>query len=84
MVELLPLELPEDLQFVEDLLHQFNKRTGSLVAADLLKDWPAQASKFVKVSVPCIKMYLIILLASCLLKSIVHGTLSTVHQSPLH
>lgn len=49
MVELLPLELPEDLQFVEDLLHQFNKRTGSLVAADLLKDWPAQASKFVKV-----------------------------------
>lgn len=50
MVELLPLELSEDLQFVEDLLREFNEKTGSLLAADLLKDWPAQASKFVKVS----------------------------------
>lgn len=50
MVELLPLESPEDLQFVENLLRKFNEKTGSLVAADLLKDWPAQASKFVKVS----------------------------------
>ena len=51
MVELLPLEMSEDLAFVEDLLHQFHDKTGSLVAADLLKDWPAQASKFVKVTV---------------------------------
>lgn len=51
MVELLPLELPEDQQFVEDLLREFNEKTGSLVAADLLQDWPAQASKFVKVCV---------------------------------
>lgn len=49
MVELLPLEMSEDLSLVEDLLHQFHDKTGSLVAADLLKDWPAQASKFVKV-----------------------------------
>ena len=56
-MELLPLELSEDLALVEDLLHQFHDKTGSLVAADLLKDWPAQASKFVKVM--CCLMYFI-------------------------
>ncbi|XP_069156175.1 uncharacterized protein [Procambarus clarkii] len=48
-VELLPLKLSDDLTFVEDLLRQFHDKTGSRVAEALLMDWPAQASKFVKV-----------------------------------
>ncbi|XP_071536685.1 uncharacterized protein [Panulirus ornatus] len=48
-VELLPLELSDDLLFVEALLRQFHDKTGSRVAADLILDWPAQAHKFVKV-----------------------------------
>ncbi|XP_042242518.1 glutamate synthase [NADH], amyloplastic-like isoform X2 [Homarus americanus] len=48
-VELLPLELSDDLVFVEDLLRQFHDKTGSQVAANLLMDWPAQASSFLKV-----------------------------------
>lgn len=49
MVELLPLELSDDLLFVEAQMRQFHDKTGSRVAANLLADWPAQASKFVKV-----------------------------------
>lgn len=48
-VELLPLEEADDLQMVESLLQKFQERTGSKVAENLLSDWPAQASKFVKV-----------------------------------
>lgn len=49
MVELLPLEKEDDLEFVENLLRQFHDKTGSQVAANLLTDWPAQASQFTKV-----------------------------------
>lgn len=48
-VELLPLELPEDLVLVKDLLQEFFDKTGSEVAHMLLKDWPKSASLFVKV-----------------------------------
>lgn len=53
MVELLALEASEDLEFVEDLLRQFHDKTGSQVAAEILADWPAQASSFVKVLYHC-------------------------------
>ncbi|KAF2365727.1 Glutamate synthase NADH/NADPH small subunit 1, partial [Trinorchestia longiramus] len=49
MVELLPLEKEEDLQLVESLLKEFNKKTGSVVAEEILSDWPAKAANFVKV-----------------------------------
>lgn len=49
MVELLALEASEDLEMVEDLLRQFHDKTGSQVAAEILADWPVQASSFVKV-----------------------------------
>lgn len=49
MVELLPLELDEDLKYVKGLLKEFQEKTGSLIAEELLKTWPAPASKFIKV-----------------------------------
>ncbi|KAJ4436798.1 hypothetical protein ANN_16930 [Periplaneta americana] len=48
MVELLPLELDEDLKYVKGLLKEFQEKTGSLIAEELLKTWPAPASKFIK------------------------------------
>ncbi|PNF31497.1 Glutamate synthase [NADH], amyloplastic [Cryptotermes secundus] len=48
-VELLPLELEEDINYVESLLKEFQEKTGSLIAEDLLKTWPAPVSRFVKV-----------------------------------
>ncbi|KAK7070468.1 hypothetical protein SK128_010174 [Halocaridina rubra] len=48
-VELMPLQESNDLLFVEALLRQFQEKTDSAVAANLLSDWPAQAGKFVKV-----------------------------------
>ncbi|XP_035214199.1 putative glutamate synthase [NADPH] [Stegodyphus dumicola] len=49
MVDLLPLELSEDLNFVENLLKEFFEKTGSAVAQRLLSTWPASAKNFVKV-----------------------------------
>jgi hypothetical protein len=49
MVELLPLELEEDINYVEGLLKEFQEKTGSLIAEDLMKTWPAPVSRFVKV-----------------------------------
>lgn len=49
MVELLPLEKSEDLQYVESLLKEFVECTGSLVAQAILSDWPGNAVNFVKV-----------------------------------
>jgi glutamate synthase (ferredoxin) len=49
MVELEPLEDPEDLSLVRDLLIQHAGYTGSAVAAALLKDWEAAVGTFVKV-----------------------------------
>ena len=50
MVELLPLELEDDLKYVESLLKEFQQKTGSLIAEDLLKTWPEPTSRFVKVT----------------------------------
>ena len=49
MVELLPLEQSEDLEFMQNTLTEFKDKTGSEEAGRLLEDWPEQASKFVKV-----------------------------------
>ncbi len=50
MVELLPLKENDDLTYVHDLLMQFKEKTGSLIADELVKSWPASSEKFVKVS----------------------------------
>lgn len=49
MVELLPLEKKEDLAYVAQLLKEFNEKTGSKIARDLLAQWPKPASQFIKV-----------------------------------
>lgn len=49
MVDLLPLELPEDLEQVESLIREFYDLTGSAVAAALLSKWPESAKQFTKV-----------------------------------
>ncbi|XP_026739897.1 glutamate synthase [NADH], amyloplastic isoform X2 [Trichoplusia ni] len=49
MVELLPLELQDDLDFVQQLLQEFVEYTGSIIAEEFLKTWPEPAKKFVKV-----------------------------------
>ena len=49
MVELLPLEKQEDLDMIEGLLKEFIEKTGSVVATEILSDWPANAQNFVKV-----------------------------------
>lgn len=49
MVELLPLELEEDQKYVESLLREFNEKTGSLIAKQLIDTWPEPTKKFVKV-----------------------------------
>lgn len=50
MVELLPLELKEDLAYVKSLLQEFNQKTGSKIAEELLSTWPEPAQRFVKVN----------------------------------
>ncbi len=49
MVGLEPLEEPEDMTTVLNLLRHHLEYTGSTVAKRLLADWPAVAGKFVKV-----------------------------------
>lgn len=49
MVELLPLNQPEDLAYVKQLLEEFIEKTGSLIAQSLLKLWPEPTTRFVKV-----------------------------------
>ncbi len=48
MVDLEPLQEPEDIELVRDLIEHAGY-TGSEVAARILGDWPAIAAKFVKV-----------------------------------
>lgn len=48
-MELLPLKDESDLKYVRELLIEFKEKTGSIIAAELLNDWPASTSKFVKV-----------------------------------
>ncbi|MCK9518102.1 MAG: glutamate synthase large subunit [Dehalococcoidia bacterium] len=49
MVDLEPLGEEEDLGLVRGLIERHREYTGSTVAAALLSDWPAAASRFVKV-----------------------------------
>ncbi|XP_055688026.1 uncharacterized protein LOC129792715 [Lutzomyia longipalpis] len=48
-VELLPLEQPNDIAVVRGLLEEFVEHTDSVIAGEILKDWPSVCSKFVKV-----------------------------------
>ncbi len=49
MVDLEPLEEPEDLDLVRGLMERHREYTGSTVADRLLRQWPKVAAKFVKV-----------------------------------
>ncbi|XP_053987028.1 uncharacterized protein LOC128880703 isoform X1 [Hylaeus volcanicus] len=49
MVELLPLNKPDDIAYVKCLLEEFVEKTGSLIALDLLSLWPESTTRFVKV-----------------------------------
>jgi len=49
MVDLLPLELEEDITLFKDLLKEFNEKTGSEVAADILNNFETLRQKIVKV-----------------------------------
>lgn len=49
LVELLPLDLAADIQLVKDLLKDFQKKTGSVVAKQILENWLEEQKKFVKV-----------------------------------
>jgi glutamate synthase (ferredoxin) len=49
MVDLEPLEAPEDVAEVQDLLRRHLRHTGSRVAERLLADWERQQARFVKV-----------------------------------
>uniref|UniRef100_A0A8D8SW26 Glutamate synthase [NADH] n=1 Tax=Cacopsylla melanoneura TaxID=428564 RepID=A0A8D8SW26_9HEMI len=48
-VEILPLDLPEDMEYVKSLLFEFHAKTASQIAKDLLATWPEPAKRFVKV-----------------------------------
>jgi len=50
MVSLGPLEDAEDLDLVHGLMVRHREYTGSTVAECLLRDWPAEAKRFVKVT----------------------------------
>ena len=49
MIDLEPLDEPEDLDLVRGLLERHAGYTGSTVAEGLLADWPAAATRFKKV-----------------------------------
>ncbi len=49
MVDLLPVENNDDLEFLKTTLEDFVACTESQVAKDLLSAWPESASKFIKV-----------------------------------
>ncbi|XP_033228297.1 putative glutamate synthase [NADPH] isoform X2 [Belonocnema kinseyi] len=49
LVELLPLDRQEDIEYVKQLLEEFVEKTGSLIAIDLLQTWPEPTTRIVKV-----------------------------------
>jgi glutamate synthase (ferredoxin) len=49
MVDLEPLDQPEDIQLVRDLIQRHTELTGSTYAARFLTDWVARRPRFVKV-----------------------------------
>lgn len=48
-VDLLPVEQKEDLDFLHDILTDFQKETGSTLAKHILDNWEAEYKEFVKV-----------------------------------
>lgn len=48
-VELLPLDQEKDRNEVKELLKEFVDTTGSIIAKELLQNWPSVCAKFVKV-----------------------------------
>lgn len=57
MVELLPLEKAHDQMLVKGLLEEFHRKTGSIIASELLATWPQPAAKFIKV-LPLLLLYI--------------------------
>jgi glutamate synthase (NADPH) large chain len=49
LVDLEGLTDPDEISEVRDLVTEHERRTGSLVAARLLKDWDARLGEFTKV-----------------------------------
>ncbi|KAJ8680883.1 hypothetical protein QAD02_016670 [Eretmocerus hayati] len=49
MVELLPLNAKKDIDYVQQLLQEFEEKTGSLIARDLLQIWPEPTNRIFKV-----------------------------------
>ena len=49
MVELLPLDKNNDIAYVKELLMEFQQKTGSILAAELLETWPEPVRRFIKV-----------------------------------
>lgn len=48
-IDLVPVDLADDLDWLKVTLQDFKDRTGSEVAANVLNNWPASAQQFVKV-----------------------------------
>ena len=55
-VSLEPLKKNIDVDFVRELLEEFQQKTGSQVARNILDNWDAEKGKFVKVR-HCVKHY---------------------------
>jgi glutamate synthase (NADPH/NADH) len=49
MVELLPLNEKKDVSYVRQLLEEFEEKTGSLIAKELLDIWPEPTNRIFKV-----------------------------------
>lgn len=49
MVELLPLTDDKDTDYVKSLLIEFEQKTGSIIAKNLIQEWPQAAARFIKV-----------------------------------
>ena len=49
-VDLLPVSLQEDMQFLRDFITEFKDKTGSMVAEKVLSDWPESLKLFIKVN----------------------------------
>lgn len=61
MVELQPLVMEEDLKYVKGLLEEFNEKTGSKIAEELLAQWPEPSNRFVKVCLQIIEFVWLLL-----------------------
>ena len=48
-VDLLPIDLPEDIEFLQDILKEFHEKTGSIVAKKVLDTFDTSKFLFIKV-----------------------------------